>query len=143
MPSLTLTLQNLELVGPCVKVSLAVSQAAEETLRSANQPIPPPIEVLALIDTGATGTVIQAGLAQQLGLQPVGAVWIQTPASNDVLCGKYALRLAFMNSLMTVESTVIEAPLRGVTIQCLIGRDILARGLFLYNGQMNQFTLCF
>ena len=30
------------------------------------------VRVLAMIDTGATGTVISAGLAAQLGINPVG-----------------------------------------------------------------------
>ncbi len=143
MPSFTVGVPNLEAAGPCVKVSLAVSSAAEEALRKRSEAIPNPMQVLALIDTGAMATVIQTGVAQQLGLKPVGITWIQTPASSDVLCDKYLVRVAFMDSPTTVESTVVEAPLRGVSIQCLIGRDILAQGIFIYNGPVNQFTLSF
>ncbi len=143
MPSLTQTLPNLEADGPCLRVTVAITSAAEEAFSKEARPIPPPIAVVALIDTGATGTVIQQGLAQQLGLQPVGAAWIQTPASSDVLCDKYAVRLSFMDGLMTLDTTVIEAPLRGVPIQCLIGRDVLSRSILIYNGNIKQFTICF
>ena len=143
MPSLTQTLPNLEADGPCLKVTIAVTSAAEEAFAREGQSIPSPIAILALIDTGATGTVIQQGLAQQLGLQPVGTTRIQTPTSSDVLCDKYAVRLSFADGLMTLDTTVIEAPLRGVPIQCLIGRDVLSRGILIYNGNIKQFTICF
>jgi hypothetical protein len=35
---------------------------------------------------------------------------------------------------------VIEAPLEGRSIDCLIGRDILARGVFIYLGSGDAFT---
>jgi len=38
---------------------------------------------------------------------------------------------------------VTEAPLQGQNIQCLLGRDLLAYGLLVYNGPTNTFTLAF
>jgi len=38
---------------------------------------------------------------------------------------------------------VIEAPLEGQTISCLIGRDLLSRGMLVYNGIDSSFTLGF
>jgi len=36
---------------------------------------------------------------------------------------------------------VVEAPLESQHISCLIGRDVLARGVFIYLGSGNAFTL--
>lgn len=36
-----------------------------------------------------------------------------------------------------------EAPLKGQHIQCLVGRDVLQHGVFIYTGYDNSFTLSF
>ncbi len=95
-----------------------------------------------MIDTGATGSVIQHGLPAHLGLHPVGVVLINTPSSTNVACNEYLVRLMFPNNVI-VETTILEAPLQGQHIQCLIGRDVLAHGVFVYIGYGNLFSLSF
>ena len=95
-----------------------------------------------MIDTGATGSVIRQGVATQLALKPVGVANINTASSSNVRCYKYAVRLIFPNNV-AVEAIVIEAPLMGQSIQALICRDILARGVLVYIGYMNLFSLSF
>jgi len=95
-----------------------------------------------MIDTGASGTVLQEGVPKQLGLQPVGVVSINTPSSTNVSSYEYLVRLVFPNNVV-VETTAIEAPLQGQHIQCLIGRDTLAHGVLVYIGYANTFSLSF
>lgn len=95
-----------------------------------------------MIDTGATATVIRQGLATQLGLNPIGVVHINTPSSTNVPCHEFLVRLLFPNNVL-VETTVIEAALRGQHIECLIGRDVLAHGVLVYIGYGNLFSLSF
>lgn len=95
-----------------------------------------------MIDTGATGSVIQRGLAARLGLNPIGVSYINTPSSMNVACHEYLVRLVLPNNVL-FETTVIEAPLQGQHIQCLIGRDVLAHGVFVYLGYVNLFSLSF
>ena len=95
-----------------------------------------------MIDTGATASVLRAGLASQLGLNPVGITYINTPSSTNVPCYEYAVRLAFPNNVV-VETTVLEAPMQGQHIQCLIGRDVLAHSVLVYIGYGNLFSLSF
>ena len=102
----------------------------------------PLVQALAMIDTGASATVIQQGIAAKLGLNPVGVTQIVTPSHTNVRCYRYIVRLVFPNNV-TLESTVIEAPLQGQHIQCLIGRNVLAHGLFVYIGYRNLFSLSF
>jgi len=125
-----------------VDLQLAVAAAAEAALRARSETIPSPVAVSAMIDTGATGTVLQAGLPQRLGLNPVGSVLINTPGSTNLACYKYLVRMIFPKNV-TVEATVIEAPLQGQHIQCLIGRDVLSLGVLIYIGYTNTFTLSF
>ena len=104
--------------------------------------MPAPLQLQAMIDTGASGTVIQQGLAASLGLQPVGTTKITTPSSTEVDCYEYAVRYVLPNNVVA-EGTVIEAPLEGQQIQALIGRDVLSQAVFVYIGYMGGFSLSF
>ena len=52
------------------------------------------------------------------------------------------MRILFPNNVV-VETVVIAAPLQGQHIQCLIGRDVLRHGVFIYTGYTETFTLSF
>jgi len=142
MPSFTTQLPNLQAAGPLLDMHVWVGSPVEEALKKAGEKIPEPLAVKGIIDTGATGSVIQPTIAQQLGLRPVGIVSIATASSENVLCLQYIVRLIFPNDAM-IEALAIEAPLRGQDIQCLIGRDALSHAVFIYMGHINQFTLSF
>ena len=142
MPSFTTTVPNLQGVGPVVEIRLAVGSSTEEVLRKNNQNIPIPAQALAMIDTGATGTVIREDIVNQLNLNPVGVTLINTPSSTNVQCYEYLMRILFPNNVI-VETVVIAAPLQGQHIQCLIGRDVLHHGVLIYTGYTETFTLSF
>lgn len=72
MPSFTAEVPNLQGAGPVVDLQISIGTAAEEALARAGQSVPESIPITALIDTGASGSVIQRGLPDQLGLKPVG-----------------------------------------------------------------------
>jgi len=119
-----------------------VGSITEEVLRKSGQNIPMPVQALAMIDTGATGTVVREDIVKQLNLNPVGVTLINTPSSTNVQCYEYLMRILFPNNVI-VESVVIAAPLLGQHIQCLIGRDVLRHGVFIYTGYIDTFTLSF
>jgi hypothetical protein len=142
VPTFTVASTNLQGVGPIVEVQVTVNNVIETALRSAGAGVPTPILVPAMIDTGASCTVIRAGLAQHLGLQPTGITTIHTASDTNVRCRRYLVRLLFPNNV-SFEKTVVEAPLRGQHIDCLIGRDVLANGVLVYIGPDNLFSLSF
>jgi len=142
MPSFTSQLPNLQASGPLVDMRVWVGTALELALKKEGAPIPEPVAAKGMIDTGATGSVIQPALVEQIGLEPVGLVHISTPSSDNVPCHLYSVRLMFPNNVV-VETVAVQAPLRGQQIQCLIGRDVLAHGVLVYTGYINQFTLSF
>ncbi len=142
MPSFTAQLPNLQALGPLVEMRVWIGTPVEEALSKSGTSLPDPVPVKAMIDTGATGSVIQPEIAKKLGLQPVGVAKISTPSSENVQCYQYAVRLIFPNNVI-VEAIVVEAPLKGQQIQCLVGRDVLAHGVLIYTGYINQFTLSF
>jgi predicted aspartyl protease len=119
-----------------------VWNAVESAIRRAGTKIPNPVLTTAMIDTGATVSVVRRGIPSQLGLNPAGVTHINTPFSTNVACYEYLVRLVFPNNVL-VETTVLEAPLQGQHIQCLIGRDVLAHGVLVYIGYGNLFSLSF
>lgn len=142
MPSFTAQVPNLLAHGPIVEIRLAVGSVLEDVLKQQQQPVPKPLGAIAMIDTGASGTVLREDLPQQLGLNPIGATPINTPSSTNVICPIYLVRIAFPNNVI-VETKAIAVPLQNQPIQCLIGRDVLQRGVLVYVGYTNTFTLSF
>lgn len=103
-----------------------------------------PTAISALIDTGAASSVITAETAGLLGLQAVGVARIQTPTTIEaVLCRQYYVNIYFSEMFAVEDILATEAPLTGQAVQCLIGRDILSRGVFTYSGVDNLFRLAF
>lgn len=142
MPSFTTLSPDLQTDGPVVEVKLAVGTIVERTLRAANLDVPPAISVAAMVDTGATRSLVRAGLPAQLGVHPVGVQYINTPSSTNMPCYEYPVRFLFPDRV-AINTTVMEVPLQNQPVACLIGRDVLARAVFIYIGQSNTFSLSF
>lgn len=142
MPSFSVQSPGLENLGPIIEISVAVGSLFEESLRAGSQPIPFPVPVFAMIDTGASRSVIRADITNQLNLKPVGTTLIQTASTTNVRAYEYLLRFLMPNGVIA-EVRAIAAPLQGQNIQCLIGRDILRHGVLIYLGHDNSFTLSF
>jgi hypothetical protein len=143
LPSFTSQIPNLQSVGPIVELQIAVGTPVQNALVATGHAVPLPVRAVAMVDTGATGTVVQRGLLAPLQLNPVGATHINTPSSTNVACYEHSVRLLFPSKVLVEGITVIEAPLQGQHIQCLIGRDILAHGVLVYIGYSNLFSLSF
>lgn len=142
MPSFTSASLDLQATGPIVEIQVAMGTPVELALQTSGKPVSRPVQALAMIDTGASGSVVRQGLPAQLGLSPIGITYISTPSSTNVPCYEYPVRFIFPNYVV-VEATALEAPLRGQNIQCLIGRDVLAGGVLIYIGYSNLFSLSF
>ena len=142
MPSFTSTIPNLQATGPVVELQLAVGSDAETSIQAKGERPASAIPVLAMIDTGASLSVVRQGLPAQLGLNPIGVSNVSTPSSTNVVCYRYLVRLMFPNKVL-IEATILELPLQGQHIQCLIGRDVLAQAVFVYIGHTNVFSLSF
>lgn len=143
MPSFTSQIPNLQQIGPICTVKVGISSVLNEVLTSKNEKIPLPVEITALIDTGAYGTCIKPEIVKSLGLVPRGVTQIATPSSKAHPCDVYDVSLQFPNGVTVHTIQVIETPLEGQNIQCLIGRDVLAHGILIYIGYVNTFSLSF
>lgn len=140
MPTLTSRVSDLADIGPVIDLYVLPSKVAVDAIKKSGQESIAPVKISALIDTGASGSVIKTGILQDLGIHPIGSQHINTPTSQNVPCYTYFVQLIFGALPHYFEGVVLEAPLAGQNIECLIGRDILASGLLVYNGTDNSFS---
>ncbi len=133
---------NLQQLGPLAQVKIFIPEDLQDLLEKHEKNIPKPVDAMAMIDTGATSSVIQEGMAKKLGLSPVGQQPISTPTTEKQMCYVYQVRIVFPNNSIA-SLLAIEAPLQNQHIQCLLGRDLLSRSVFVYTGITNSFSLSF
>ncbi|MGC4004888.1 MAG: hypothetical protein QM811_17935 [Pirellulales bacterium] len=146
MPSLTLDLAR---EGAVVTMHIGVSRPRRDALIAAQLPIPNPVPIRVMIDTGAYVTCIDPAHLAPLGITPSGVCDVLTPSTGSmpVRLNQFDVGITI---LLSNEKThllptlpVIESDLSGHGIDGLLGRDVLAQGLFIYHGETSTFTLAF
>ncbi len=142
MPSISRQVADLRVAGPVIEVLIAPVQLRADDLVA--HPVAHAVRVLAMIDTGASVTAIGASVVQALALQGFGTVPVTTAATaRPASMRRFKVSVTFADGVRVVPSEVVEAPLAGDQVQCLIGRDILSAALLLYDGRASEFTLDF
>lgn len=128
--------------GSLVPVSVALPQILQRVMAGQGHAIPGPQAVTALIDTGAQGCCIDHSVAAALGLQPTRTIQIGSAAGQNPH-PVYVVNLALLvNPAVSFDPwEVIGVDVRGNGIGALLGRDALARSLFVYNGVLGSWTL--
>ena len=93
--------------------------------------------------------MIDSGVVQSLGLFPTGTIQIHTPTTGPTpcICNQYDISLVIAMGqqfyLAPLTIPVCEAPLSNLGIHALIGRDVLANSVLIYNGKGNVVSLAF
>lgn len=145
MPHLTLPVLS---DGPILELLVGVSRPRLEALKRANQPVPKPVKVRGLIDTGASVTCVDPQCLSSLELAPTGQTLIHTPSTDGTPkpCNQYDVSITLVHPSVAItlgEMPIIESALALQGIQALLGRDILSSCLFVYDGREEQFILAF
>jgi predicted aspartyl protease len=97
----------------------------------------------ALIDTGAQRTVITPGAVKKVGLAKIDETRLLRVGGFTDNVGVYVASIQFprckfrMIEAMEVSASELPHPL----IQCLLGRDVLSRWNFTYNGPMGAWEI--
>lgn len=147
MPSITLSSSQ---AGPTISILIGPSFPLQQVLRDAGLNPPAPVSGIFLVDTGASHTVVDTRLIQPLGLSPTGTVMCHTPSTAGTAVPMYQFDLMIYLPGSTnvagwlIDSIpVMESSFEGQAIDGLIGRDIIDRGLLVYNGPAGHFTLAY
>jgi hypothetical protein len=133
--------------GPKVPVEVRVPAELEVLLQKESKPVPSPVRGLALIDTGATLSMIDEEAIQHLCVSPVGSVVLGT-AGGAKQSALYPVRLAIVipPNPPVVAAQIAQitcGPLKPQGLLCLLGRDLLQHALFVYDGASGRFTIAF
>jgi hypothetical protein len=132
-----------------VDAFVSVSQPRRAALLAAKQPVPNPVQIRGLLDTGASGTAIDPSVLTTLGLTPTGTTLVSTPTTGATpqTVEQYDIGIVipapsgaplFGQTLPVIASELLLAQ----GFHALIGRDILSQCVFVYNGS-GFFTLAY
>jgi len=129
--------------GPVLEILISLTSSRRYALNRFQLPIPAPLAVRALIDTGATYSCIDLSVVSQLNLLSSYEVMVFTPGTGGVpqQMKQYEVDVEVPNVGLFPRIAAIEAALSAQGIQALIGRDILARCLFVFDGPANSFSI--
>jgi predicted aspartyl protease len=139
MPHFTIRIENLEHSGPRFEIFIAPDQRIMRIPSVDVESSAPPVRVTAVVDTGSDVTAIRSDICQALNLTSIGTTKISTPTLGGVVSRRYLASLIFPWGPVSVIAA--EASFEGQDIQCLIGRDVLRRAVFVYHGDLNLATL--
>lgn len=132
--------------GAVVPVEIAVPSLLAQYLTKRKLVVPQPIKGMALIDSGATTSCVDFQVTKQLQVSPVG-VGVLLSAGGRSEENLYPVRFNFRELRMFFEfGSVMSVKLEGQVVVgrnliALIGRDILSRCLFIYNGVHGTWVL--
>jgi hypothetical protein len=140
---------KLDAAGALVDILAGWSAVETAARRSALKPVPPAQQLRALIDTGAEATCLDPAIIRMLGLPFCMTVFSNMPATVGLgLSSIYAGSIAILHpsgnarqNLVVPEVEICELPLRTLNLDAVIGRDILNRLRFIYDGPAATFLL--
>jgi predicted aspartyl protease len=132
----------LQANGPIIEVELTAP--VTPIASSGIQPVSPGANLIrgrALIDTGASSTFIDVAIARQLGLATTGTMICQS-ASHQYPANQYAVAYRFVGIPNFNVIPVADSPnLAAQNLIMLIGRDLLANAVVVYNGAAGTVSL--
>ncbi len=130
--------------GPLIDVTVVNSHDVIEAGRSLGLEYPPPRPLKALLDTGASVTVISKKFANYCKLFPTNEGTEITAIGATHHCGEHAGAISFPNTdlqpLDPVRILSADFP-KGKYYACLIGRDILRNWIITFDGRAKKVTI--
>jgi hypothetical protein len=135
--------------GPVIDLGIWPARALTHALVAQGRMVPPPQTIRALIDTGADRTAIHPKVSALIDSPPSGTIRVRRPGSTTTVrrVNLHDVRLAFggavdsptNGSWVEVESAAVVPA--DPSVLALIGRDVLARCQFVYDGLKGELLL--
>lgn len=140
--------QRLVLNGALLQVEIEIPEALAACFASEGREVPRALSGWALIDTGARSTCVDRKAVESLGVMPVDVVHTQTPG-GELSMAVYPTRFRFPGLGMEIGfQLTVGADLKRVLgrtspdhVLMLLGRDILAHSILVYDGPSSSYTL--
>ena len=123
--------------GALVQVNISLAKSEVEIIYTQGKQVEP-FSCDALIDTGASISVISPKVVEQLGL-------VETGFKNIISVHSSELRPVYFGRIIFPWGSAMEIPLVSCELQgfdCLIGRDVLRFWHMTYDGFNGEITIC-
>ncbi len=135
--------------GAIVDLLVGLGLADARQLRNALRPIPQARQLLALVDTGADATCLDPVVINQLALPMAHLSLVNVPAIMGLgLATQHRAGVTILHPsgnpadhFVVAEILVCELPLQSLGLDAVVGRDLLDRLRFTYDGPGRTFTL--
>ena len=136
------------LSGPVITILVGVSLNRMNALQQAGLEVPNAIAVNFLIDTGASSSVIDNTVIAPLELSPTGFRQCHTPStgSTPIDFPEYDLGLMLLHDdshKLFPSMPIAASDFSMQNIHGLLGRDVLAHCLLVYDGRAKSYALAF
>lgn len=137
--------------GAVVRIEVGLSAGDTEAQRAALRSIPPPIDLYALLDTGAEVSCVDPEILATVAATLAGFDLVNLPATGGLTIScQYRVMLTVLHpskkkylDLIAPDLRVLEVPLSALGFKALLGRDLLKRCRFVYDGMSGQFRLSY
>jgi len=128
--------------GIVLNISIEVDRWTAEALRAQSLPVPNPVAVPAMVDTGASHLGLDTSIVRSLNLARRGVTICDTAAGRR-LANMYAVSLSFPGTtLMRYDMLrAVEVNLANQPFKCLIGRETMSNWHIHYNGQSGAISI--
>lgn len=133
--------------GLTLPVMIGLPAPAIISLKASGQPLPAPITVRGVIDTGTDVTAVAPNLLLQLGATPTNSTTTQT-VGGSIPVDLYEISLSIHGTspstgifYATPTLLVIGLPSSIPAIDLLLGRDVLDECILIYDGPGRDFLL--
>lgn len=118
-----------------IRLGLPILTHSDSLLQDLRRPKPRFSTMPALIDTGAQRTVVSPEAVRSVGLSKINEADLRRAGGVsrvDVYVASMAFPRSAFSPIEVMEVSCCDLPLP--TIQCLLGRDVLSRWIFTYDG---------
>ncbi|HEV2165699.1 MAG TPA: hypothetical protein VGS23_01775 [Thermoplasmata archaeon] len=129
--------ENAHLLERGPRVRVRITSGGPSSVRGAARSA---VDTDALVDTGSGRSLLHRDIPRALGLEPVGAVEVDSVTSTDVPTPEFDVRFWFDDSL-SVPVRALATPLPVPQLRAVVGRDALAHLRFTYDGPGSRFVL--
>lgn len=144
--------------GLRIQVQITLGRPELQRLRQARMPVPQPLSVVALLDTGAERTCVDPSVVTRLNLPITNSGFAAAPGvgvgpaifGGSSFSFSYEAGLVILHpvtkppsNLVVHELEVDALPLAQFGIEAVIGRDVLSSCVLGYNGPAGSATLAY
>lgn len=122
--------------GPKIRVSIGHSSAEQRAGAGSGISSRGVLTITALVDTGASRTIINPQVANTCKLRHIGEARISS-AGHITNRPEYVGAIVFPDSELQGFDPIrlVACPLPGQDVSCLLGRDVLERWIITYDGR--------